>query len=92
MSYKISWEHGEYNPVVKREKSPQTRNLTTCIIEQEGKEVAKATIGCYYKDVNNRKVARRESFKKAVEQIGNKQERTNLWKQFKERHIKCLSC
>ena len=93
MSYRISWVYDSYNPVIKRKESDTKRDLTTCIIEKDGQVLAKATVGCYYKDSNNRKVARRESFKKAVEtNFTGRNERKEVWGAFKAKFTKCINC
>lgn len=101
---RISWLHQEYTPesqigvkVVNNKLSKSSdvvlRNRTTCFIKNENGEVLfEGTVGQYYKDKPNRKVALKESFKKAVSQIPSKAHRKDLWEQFKEKSPKCVNC
>lgn len=88
---RIYWNYGQYNPVIKGEESSVQRDFTQCIIEVEGKAVF-GTVKQYHKDVPNRKIARKESFKRAVLSLPNKEEIKMAWSVFNEKFPKCVNC
>ena len=87
---RIYWEYNQYRPVVRGEQSVITKELTNCIIET-GERVVTGTAKQYHKDVPNRKVARKESFMKAVKCL-EREERKIVWSIFNERFPKCVNC
>lgn len=69
------------------------RNKTTCIIEDtQGVVVSKSEVKQYFKDTPNRKIALKESFKRAVSAVYGKENRRELWEGFKEHNSRCLNC
>lgn len=88
---RIYWEYNQYNPVVKGEESKVAREVTQCTIEN-GEQMVYGTVRQYHKDVPNRKIARKESFKRAVSSLQSREERKMAWSVFNEKFPKCLSC
>ena len=78
-SINVYWEHSTYVP---SEKQVVFRETTTCYIEDRGELQCFGTVGRYFKDKPNKKIAIRESFKKAVNKIPYKELRTKLWNSF----------
>ena len=92
-NFKVSYKHGEYETNPEIPKVNSARSFTECTIsDTSGEVVAQGVAKCYYKDVPNRRVGRRESFRKAVESIPSKEQRTELWKSFIQTNKKCLNC
>lgn len=90
---RIYWGYGKYNPIVKEQKSTEERDTTTCVVETaDGVQIAVGRVFQYYKDAPNRKLARRESFKKAVSQLPTREERKMAWSVFNEKFPKCVNC
>jgi hypothetical protein len=103
-NYRIAWRYEKYSPETKfigdkssikmsNNRGLVERDMTICYITTETKDViGKGIVKQHYKDVPNRKIAMKESFKRAVEQITNREVRTYLWEQFKTRSPKCINC
>lgn len=85
----VYWEHKMYVP---KSHVLKAREKTTCYIEEEGELQVMASVGRFYKDSPNRKIAIRESFKKAVSKIEGKSLRTSLWDEFKKNNMRCINC
>ena len=87
-NFRVYYTHGKYNPLTTSEK-----DMTTChICDHNGNEIISASVGRFHKDTPNRKVAVRESFKKATEELTNKNAKRELWMAFAETNKKCLTC
>lgn len=89
---RIYWEYNQYKPMVKGNlQLEEEREVTTCVVET-GERVLSESVRQYYKDAPNRKLARRESFKKAVSQLPSREERKMAWSVFNEKFPKCVNC
>lgn len=92
-NYRIYWNYGQYNPVIKGKESSVEREFTQCVIETPlGESVSIGTVKQYHKDVPNRKIARKESFKRAVAGLATKEERKMAWSLFNTKYPKCVTC
>lgn len=92
-NYRVSWRHDTYSPITREVLNTPQRNQTTCYIKNnDGVVLYEGTVKQYFKDTPNRKIAMKESFKKAVNNIPSRITRRELWGQFKTISPKCLSC
>ena len=89
---RVSWKHEDYLPITKGFEVPQRRQTTCFIKDKDNVILQEGIVGQYYKDVPNRKIAMRESFKKAVKKIPSKNVRKELWEQFIAISPKCINC
>lgn len=91
--YQVSWKY-----IQNRKKQPiGTHCIINISIPTNGNDkiyepLVTGTAKCYAKDVFNKKVGRKVSFERAVEQIPNRVERKLLWAEFIKHSPKCLSC
>ena len=88
-NFNVYWEYGVYTPKAHIEVE---RECTSCVIEYENVILSVGKVGCMYKDTPNRRIARKESFKKAVTHIRDKKDKKLLWNAFIEQHSNCLHC
>lgn len=90
-NYRIYWNYTQEKPMIREGLySAKLREVTHCVVET-GKEVVFGTVRQYYKDAPNRKLARRESFKRAVLGL-SKEDRKIAWSVFNTKFPKCVNC
>ena len=88
---KVKWYRETYVPKGSPVKENIERERTTCIIALNDDEYT-GSVGLFYKDHANRRVANKQSFRKAVLEVKDKATRIQLWDFFKEKYQKCVNC
>lgn len=83
--YNIFWKHSKYKP----KPWAKDRDMTECIVEQEGRVLSTGEAKCNYKDNPNRKIALKVSLKKAISGF-SKDMRTAIWNKFLKEMIETL--
>ena len=82
--HKLRWQYGTCDKQVRKGTGTETiqQDCTSCIITNaDGEEVANVKITRYFKDPENKPLARRQSFEMAIKAFG-KADRKAFWDVF----------